>query len=294
MEGFTCMRKLGEGTFGTVYRWEENESKSPVAIKQMKDLTPEVGVSVSCLREVAVLRHIDHPNILRIKDVITTTGPAINIVFECCDCNLKQYMNKNGLSADLRTRFLSHILAGISWSHEKQIIHRDLKPQNCLIVTNDRGDCNLKIGDWGLARAFPDSGRAYTHEVSTLWYRAPEILMGCAVYGYAVDMWSIGCILAEMINNTPIFAGDSEIGQLFCIFQVMGTPTEQIWSGVSFLKHYNIAHPKWAPVDFATKFSSSSDSEINILSHLLCYTPTKRVAARTALASLARFQKDPT
>ena len=137
------------------------------------------------------------------------------------------------------------ILAGINFCHARRVLHRDLKPQNLLI---DKSGA-LKLADFGLARAFGIPVRTYTHEVVTLWYRAPEILLGLKQYSTPVDMWSIGCIFAEMIMKRPLYPGDSEIDELFKIFRTLGTPDEETWPGVSKLPDYKPTFPNCPPLD---------------------------------------------
>ena len=133
--------------------------------------------------------------------------------------------------------YLKQLLLGIAYCHSHRVLHRDLKPQNLLI---DRNNNALKLADFGLARAFGIPIRTYTHEVVTLWYRAPEILLGSKHYSTPVDVWSIGCIFSEMSNQRPLFPGDSEIDQLYKIFQMLGTPDEENWPEVSHLPDYKV------------------------------------------------------
>lgn len=140
------------------------------------------------------------------------------------------------LPAELVKSYMYQLLKGLEFCHSHRVLHRDLKPQNLLI---DSHGC-IKLADFGLARAFGIPIRAYTHEVVTLWYRAPEILMGARQYACPVDVWSVGCIFAEMITGRPLFPGDSEIDELFRIFRVLGTPTEASWPGVSQLPDYKV------------------------------------------------------
>lgn len=136
---------------------------------------------------------------------------------------------------------LYQVLLGMDFCHSCGVMHRDLKPQNLLVS----GKTGLKLADFGLARAFMIPIRTYTHEVITLWYRAPEILLGQKAYSPAVDMWSIGTIFAEMVNRRPLWPGDSEIDELFRIFRTLGTPDETVWSGVSSLPDYMPSFPRW-------------------------------------------------
>jgi cyclin-dependent kinase 2 len=176
--------------------------------------------------------------------------------------------------------YLWQMLTGIAYCHGRRILHRDLKPQNLLV---DRQHNQLKLADFGLARAFGIPVRAYTHEVVTLWYRAPEILLGSKTYSTPVDLWSIGCIFAEMLNHKPLFPGDSEIDQLFKIFQVMGTPDESTWQGVSTLPDYKDTFPKWRPRNMADVAPTLAPPGVDLLARMLVYLPQYRITARAAM-----------
>jgi cyclin-dependent kinase 2 len=176
--------------------------------------------------------------------------------------------------------FLYQILCGIAYCHSHRVLHRDLKPQNLLI---DRSSNSLKLADFGLARAFGIPVRTFTHEVVTLWYRAPEILLGSRQYSTPVDVWSVGCIFAEMINQRPLFPGDSEIDELFKIFRIMGTPNEDTWPGVTSLPDFKSAFPKWPSQDLATLVPNLEPAGLDILSSMLRLDPSRRITARGAL-----------
>lgn len=158
------------------------------------------------------------------------------MVFEFLDQDLKKFLDKNKhtLTQNQIKYYLYQILNGLNFCHSRRVIHRDLKPQNVLI---DK-DGNIKIADFGLARAFGVPIKTLTHEVETLWYRAPEILLGQKQYSLGVDMWSLGCIFSEMVEKRPLFMGDSEIDQIFKIFQYHGTPTVTEWPAIAELSDF--------------------------------------------------------
>merc|ERR1719169_171324 len=164
---------------------------------------------------------------------------------------------------------------GIEFCHANRIIHRDIKPQNLLIDSRMR----LKIADFGLARAFSLPVPKYTHEVVTVWYRAPEILLGSALYSVPVDLWSVGCVLGEMATGAPLFAGDSEIDTIFKVFQKLGTPTDAVWPGLSELPDFKPTFPKWPPRGWSSIRNTAQQvgpEGINLLENLTCYDPKKR------------------
>ncbi len=175
------------------------------------------------------------------------------------------------------------MFAGLAWCHSHRIFHRDLKPQNVLV---DPRCGSLKLADFGLARAFTVPLRTYTHEVVTLWYRAPEILLGAKQYSCPVDVWSVGTIIPEMVTGHPLFPGDSEIDELFKIFRCLGTPTEQMWDGVSQLPDFKTDFPKWTPKDMRKTMPHPDrldDHGLDLVRQCLKYTPNDRIIAKDAL-----------
>lgn len=174
------------------------------------------------------------------------SNKQLYLIFEYLDNDLTKYIDMNRkrktkLDKLLVKSYLYQILNGLVFCHTHRVLHRDLKPQNLLI---DREGL-IKLADFGLARAFSLPLKTLTHEVVTLWYRAPEILMGSKHYSTPVDIWSVGCIFAEMVSTRPLFPADSEIDLLYKIFQVLGTPNEQTWPGISTLPHYRSTFPNW-------------------------------------------------
>lgn len=172
------------------------------------------------------------------------------------------------------------LLKGIVHCHQRRIIHRDLKPQNLLV---DPTTCKLKLADFGLARAFSVPIRTLTHEIETLWYRAPEVLLGQKEYALGVDMWAIGCIFAELIHQSPLFMGDSEIDQIFKIFKFHGTPGEKEWPGVTTLPDFKPSFPRFKKSDPKTALPNFPPLALDLLMKLIALDPAKRINAKEAL-----------
>ncbi|XP_067843925.1 cyclin-dependent kinase 2-like isoform X1 [Heptranchias perlo] len=196
MDNFQKVEKIGEGTYGVVYKAMNKVTGEMVALKKIRLDAEMEGVPSTAIREISLLKELNHPNIVKLLDVIHSEK-KLYLVFEFLNQDLKKYMDSappTGLPLQLVKSYLFQLLQGVAFCHSHRVLHRDLKPQNLLI--NDAGA--IKLADFGLARAFGVPVRTYTHEVVTLWYRAPEILMGCKFYSTAVDVWSIGCIFAEM------------------------------------------------------------------------------------------------
>lgn len=218
-----------------------------------------------------------------LQDVFVSYSGNLYLVFELLDYDLKQLMDSargTPLMPDLVRSYLFQLLHGVDTCHTHRIIHRDLKPQNVLL--NRTGE--LKLADFGLARTYAIPLRVYTHEVVTLWYRSPEILLGSQVYSTQVDVWSVGCIFAEMASGRPLFTGDSEIDQLFKIFQVLGTPTDSVWEGVTRLPDYFSEFPRWHAQPASRYAPNLSPAGQDLLARMLAYDPSHRITAEEALA----------
>ena len=220
------------------------------------------------------------PYILRLSDVIQSEG-RLYLIFEFVDKDLKKYMDS--VAGDLKPKevvsFTYQLLEGLQFCHARGVIHRDLKPQNILI--SREGD--LKIADFGLARAFVPPIRPFTHEVVTLWYRAPEILLGVKAYALPVDMWSVGTILAEMVTKKPLFPGNSEVDELFKIFRLLGTPNESSWPGVTSLQDWNSSFPVWPALNVRACVPELSDEGLDLLEQLIVLDPRERLSAQESL-----------
>ncbi|XP_054565790.1 cyclin-dependent kinase 3 [Eptesicus fuscus] len=282
MDVFQKVEKIGEGTYGVVYKARNKDTGQLVALKKIRlDLETE-GVPSTAIREISLLKELKHPNIVRLLDVVHSEK-KLYLVFEFLSQDLKKFMDATPvaeLPLHLVKSYLFQLLQGVNFCHSHRVIHRDLKPQNLLI--NELGA--IKLADFGLARAFGVPLRTYTHEVVTLWYRAPEILLGSKFYSTAVDIWSVGCIFAEMVTCKALFPGDSEIDQLFRIFRTLGTPSEATWPGVTQLPDYKGSFPKWARKGLEDVVPSLDPEGKDLLQQLLQYDPSQRISARGALA----------
>uniref|UniRef100_A0A4W6FXW7 cyclin-dependent kinase n=1 Tax=Lates calcarifer TaxID=8187 RepID=A0A4W6FXW7_LATCA len=277
MDTFQKVEKIGEGTYGVVYKAKNKVTGETVALKKIRLDTETEGVP-TCLLPC-----------FRLRDVIHTEN-KLYLVFEFLHQDLKKFMDSSsvtGIPLPLVKSYLFQLLQGLAFCHSHRVLHRDLKPQNLLI--NAQGE--IKLADFGLARAFGVPVRTYTHEVVTLWYRAPEILLGCKYYSTAVDIWSLGCIFAEMITRRALFPGDSEIDQLFRIFRTLGTPDETVWPGVTSMPDYKPSFPKHLQSIHVFVNLEHLPKRL-ILYEMLNYDPNKRLSAKNALVH--RFFRDVT
>ncbi|KAM7264332.1 hypothetical protein ACFE04_002015 [Oxalis oulophora] len=289
LEQYEKVEKIGEGTYGVVYKGRDRATLEIIALKKIRLDNEEEGVPSTAIREISLLRELNHANVVRLRNVVHNEK-RLYLVFEFLDIDLKKQMDSNpdfGKDMKLIKSFLFQILHGLAFCHSHRVLHRDLKPQNLLI---DRSTNAIKLADFGLARAFGIPVRTFTHEVVTLWYRAPEILLGSRHYSTSVDVWSVGCIFAEMVNQKPLFPGDSEIDQLFRIFRIMGTPNEGTWPGVTALPDFRSAFPKWPAKDLKTLLPTLEPAGIDILSKMLTLDPSQRIQAKSALGH--EFFKD--
>jgi cyclin-dependent kinase len=284
MERYQKIEKVGEGTYGVVYKAKDLRSGQVVALKKIRLEAEDEGVPSTAIREISLLKELKDDNVVRLLDIVHA-DQKLYLVFEFLDVDLKRYIetgNQDGkpITPPIVKKFTHQLNLGLLYCHSHRILHRDLKPQNLLIDQRD----NLKLADFGLARAFGIPMRTYTHEVVTLWYRAPEVLLGSRHYSTAVDMWSVGCILAEMaMAGIPLFPGDSEIDQIFKIFRILGTPNEEIWPTVSTLPDYKPTFPQWSSQDLGRIVTRLDEAGMDLLKRSLVYDSAKRISAKRAL-----------
>jgi len=280
LDKYEKQQKIGEGTYGVVYKAKDKMTGRFVALKKIRLEHEDEGVPSTAIREVAILKELRHPCIVELMDVVHHQQKLF-LVFEFLDQDLKRYMDTvPNLSPRVVKNYTKQLFMGLMYCHQRRILHRDLKPQN-LLIDNTSGA--LKLADFGLARAFCVPIRPYTHEVVTLWYRAPEILLGQQQYSVAVDVWSAGCIFAEMITKRALFPGDSEIDQIFRIFRTLGTPSNDVWQGCTQLPEYKASFPKWKPTELAKMIPGADDAAIDLINRTLVYEPGQRISAKSAL-----------
>jgi cyclin-dependent kinase 2 len=278
------IEKLGEGSYGKVYKIFDKLRNQIVAMKKIKMTNDEEGLPPTTLREITLLREISHPSIIHMFDLrYYSKERKLYLMFEYMDMDLRKFLDRKSHEkreldlAQIKRIFFS-IIDAIDYLHENNIMHRDLKPQNILI--NTAGD-TIKIADFGLARHFNVPFRKYSKEIVTLWYRAPEIIMGHKGYGIGVDIWSLGCIFYELFYGRPLFQGDCQVQTLFLIFSRLGTPNENIWPGVSEVPDYKTEFPKFKKTGFEDLMRGRFDHlALDLLNHMLVLDPLKRLTCR--------------
>ncbi|KAJ0544252.1 putative protein-serine/threonine kinase CMGC-CDK-PITSLRE family [Helianthus annuus] len=247
--------KINEGTYGVVHKARDKKTGEVVALKKVKLGSDREGFPVTALREINILGYMER---------------------------MKQPFSQGEVK-----RLMIQLLEGVAYLHDNYVMHRDLKTSNLLL----NNDGELKICDFGMSRHYASPLKPYTSLVVTLWYRAPELLLGMKNYSTAIDMWSVGCIMAELLSGKPLFDGNKEVEQIDKIFRTLGTPNESIWSGYSklpgvkpnFVKQpYSLLRKKF-PVAVFTGSPMLTELGFDLLNKFLTYDPEKRITAREAL-----------
>jgi len=275
------LEKIGEGTYGVVYKAKDKRKNILVALKKIRLESEDEGTPSTAVREVSILKQLQHPNIVQLYEVIHTES-SLTLVFEYLDQDLKNYLDAcgdKGIDDYTVKSFLYQLLQGIAFCHKNHILHRDLKPQNLLI--NMEGE--LKLADFGLARGFGIPVKKFTHEVVTLWYRPPDVLLGSTTYSTPVDIWGIGCIFAEMVTGRPLFCGASDQDQLVKIFKILGTPTPADWQDIIKLPAWKPDLPMFKAKKLKKVVTRLDKNGLDLLQLMLMHDPKKRISAEAAM-----------
>eukprot|EP01089_Gocevia_fonbrunei_P021075 TRINITY_DN8032_c0_g1_i1.p1 TRINITY_DN8032_c0_g1~~TRINITY_DN8032_c0_g1_i1.p1 ORF type:complete len:367 (+),score=42.61 TRINITY_DN8032_c0_g1_i1:106-1101(+) len=281
---YEVLQQVGSGTYAVVYKARHKKTKKMYALKQIKmEKSGEEGVPFTVIREISLLKRLrHHPNIVKLHQVINSETKGIALVFEYMYSDLKQFMiREKKLDMSILKSLLYQLLCGTAFCHKHHILHRDLKPQNLLV--NGKGE--LKLADFGLARFNGIPVQKLSAQVVTLWFRAPEVLLGSHKYTTSIDVWSIGCIFGEMSNTKPVFKGSEEISQLKCIFQRLGTPTEKVWKGVTQLPGWKKREWKsYDPIPITDLVEGLDLNGYDLLEAMWKYEPSDRISAESALS----------
>ncbi|KAE9606981.1 hypothetical protein Lal_00025795 [Lupinus albus] len=278
MERYNLIKEVGDGTFGSVWRAINKQTGEVVAIKKMKKKYYSWDECVN-LREVKSLRKMNHPNIVKLKEVIRESD-ILYFVFEYLERNLYQLMkDRQKLFSEAEVRnWCFQVFQGLAYMHQRGYFHRDMKPEN-LLVTKDI----IKIADFGLVREI-SSQPPYTEYVSTRWYRAPEVLLQSYLYSSKVDMWAMGAIMAELFSLRPLFPGVSEADEIYKICSVIGSPTTESWAdGLKLARDINYQFPQHAGVQLSVLIPSAGADAISLITSLCSWDPCKRPTASEAL-----------
>ncbi|KAM7251947.1 hypothetical protein ACFE04_023830 [Oxalis oulophora] len=284
-DSFEKLEKIGQGTYSSVYKARDLETNKMVALKKVRfaNMDPE---SVRFMaREIIILRRLDHPNVMKLEGLITSRmSGSLYLIFEYMEHDLSGLAASNGVKfteSQIKC-YMKQLLNGLEHCHSRGVLHRDIKGSNLLI--DYKG--NLKIGDFGLATSYNSHNKQpLTSRVVTLWYRPPELLLGSTDYGVSVDLWSSGCILAELFAGKPIMPGRTEVEQLHKIFKLCGSPSEEYWKR-SKLPHATIFKPQHPYKRcFVETFKAFPSSALALLDIILAVEPEARGTAAEALQS---------
>jgi cyclin-dependent kinase 2 len=287
------LQHCGGGTYALCFRATHLPTGRPVVLKRLRIEQSEEGMPSLAMRELSLMRSLEgSPHIVQLLDVLHDphAGPAgdqarVFLVLESLDRDLRAHLDlEPGAARQLPfvKSAMYQVLSALAHAHARTIMHRDLKPHNILL---DRRTGTVKVGDWGLARTTnPGAPRPHTREVQTLLYRAPELLLGAELYSLPIDMWSCGCILAELATGLPLFQADTQLGMLMAIFQLLGTPDEAQWPGITGLPDWSPQFPRFRARGLAQAAPQLGPVGLELLSRMLCYDPARRITARQALA----------
>eukprot|EP01046_Picozoa_sp_COSAG06_P050427 COSAG06_NODE_7984_length_2311_cov_340.752697_2_plen_377_part_00 len=284
---YTPISPLGNGAFGVVCACYDSVTGEKVAVKKVKNAFSDVRDAKMLLREIKLLRHLDHENVIPLIDIQAPANRAefsdVYHVTQMMDCDLHRINYSQKLTDDHAQCFIYQILKGLKFIHSAGVIHRDLKPANLVVNKN----CDLKICDFGLARMNPDmEDGEMTEYVVTRWYRAPELILTRS-YDNSIDMWSVGCIMGELLTQSPLFKGENFVDQLDKICSAIGTPSPEDMAHITYEKarahlHKMGTRPK-VPFASLPGLADANPQAVDLLEKILLFNPKKRITAAQAL-----------
>jgi cyclin-dependent kinase 12/13 len=294
------IERIGEGTYGEVFRARHYVTNEIVAVKKVKmPETMREGFPITAIREIKILKALDHANVVKLKEIAISAEEelefkSIFLIFEFLEHDLQGLLvqlheKKRWLSLGQVKSVAKQLLEAVNYLHKNNVLHRDVKASNMLI--NNKGE--VKLADFGLARIFQGPEGHYTNRVITLWFRPPELLLGATLYGPEVDVWSVGCIIAELLYKRAILPGRTELDQLDLIFKLCGTPNEDNWPGVQNLPYWNTLKPLVKRASSLRQTFAFFDSQaFELIESMLKLNPKERITAEQALQS-PWFASDP-
>jgi mitogen-activated protein kinase 15 len=287
LKKYEVAQKLGKGAYGIVWRAKDKKSQETVALKKIFDAFQNDTDAQRTFREIMFLQELsDHENVIQLLNVVKAENDRdVYLIFEHMDTDLHAVI-RAGILEEIHKQYIVYqLLKALKYVHSANILHRDLKPSNLLL----NSDCFLKVADFGLARSIgslqEDSNTVLTDYVATRWYRAPEILLGSTRYTKGVDMWSVGCIIGELLSGRPLFPGTSTMNQLDRIIDVSGKPSQQDIEAIKSPFASTILEnlPPTNPKSLADLFPKASATALDLLKKTLEFNPDKRITADEAL-----------